>query len=125
MTGSGDNDHGQNEPTQDPAPTPSSTAGAWEGMQPRIASLEAWIAEQSAAHTSSALERSAIESGYTKAEFDEAVRLAGSRERDAQVIKPLRSRARLVVLLGYVLVWLFFADPVLVRPRAVSWRPTN
>jgi hypothetical protein len=109
MTGTGDNDQSQPDGTQEPAPTPQSSRGAWEGLQPRVTTLEAWIVEHQAAFTSEALERSAIESGYTKAEFDEAARLAGRRERENQVVPPLKARARIVVIIAYVLVWLVFA----------------
>lgn len=121
MTESGPNDQrpsggDQTEPTTGPKSAPPATTGAWVSAQPRAEVLAAWIAEQSGAHTSLALERSAIESGYTKAEFDEAVRLAGKAEREQQVIKPLKVRARLMVLIGYALVWMFFGIQYLVLP---------
>lgn len=114
QTNQGQTDQGQNEPTRDP--TPASPANSWGG-QSRIEALATWLAEQSAAYTSPALERSALETGYTKAEFDEAVRLASRREGERQVIKPLKGRARLMVLLGYGLVWLLFGTQFLFGPE--------
>lgn len=120
MTGPGEQNQSQPGGTEEPVPAPQSAPGPWEGLQPRprISTLEAWIVEHQAAFTSEALERSAIESGYTKAEFDEAARLAGRRDREKQVVGPLKTRARIAVIIGYVLVWLLFA-------RVFLWTDTS
>jgi hypothetical protein len=115
VTEPGENDQGQNQPTQEPSPAPASPARAWT-EQTRIETLAQWLAEQSAAYTSPALERSAIETGYTKAEFDEAVRLAAFREQERPVIDPLKRRARVAVVAAYGLVWLLFATQYLFGP---------
>jgi hypothetical protein len=126
VTGSGPNDQGPlPEDQTEPATGPEPATPAWDlpsdSANPRAEALAGWVADQRGAHTMAALERSALESGYTKAEFDEAVRLAGKVERERQVIKPLRSQARLIVLLGYAIVWVFFAIQYLVIPAPGSY----
>ncbi len=121
MTGSGPNDQGP--PPDDqagPATGPEAAPPAWDllsdSSDPRAEVLAAWIADQRGAHTMAALERSALESGYTEADFDKAVGLAGKAEREREVVKPLRRQASLIVLLGYALVWIFFAFQYLLIP---------
>ena len=121
MTGSGPNDQGPLPGDQaEPATGPEQAPPAWDllsdSKDPRAEALAAWIADQQGAHTMAALERSALESGYTKADFDEAVRLAGNSEQERQVIKPLRQQARLIVLISYAVIWLLFATQYLTGP---------
>ena len=132
MTGPGPNDQGpppddRAKPATGPEPAtgPAPVTPAWDLLSdagnPRTEALAAWVADQRGAHTMAALERSALESGYTQADFDEAVRLAGKVEREREVIKPLRRQARLIVLLGYALVWVFFAVQYLLLPAPESY----
>ena len=121
MTGSGPNDPGPLPEDQTEPPTgPEPVTPAWDLLSgttnPRAEALAAWIADQRGAHTMAALERSALESGYTKADFDEGVRLAGQVEVERQVIQPVRHRARLIVLISYAVVWLLFGVQFLVLP---------
>jgi hypothetical protein len=125
VTGSGPNDQGpppddHSEPATGPAPVTPAWDLLSDGGNPRAEALAAWVADQRGAHTMAALERSALESGYTKADFDEAVRLAGKVEREREVIKPLRHQARLIVLIAYALVWLLFATQYLLGPEGSS-----
>jgi hypothetical protein len=121
MTGSGPIDpEPPPEDQTEPATGPEPVTPAWDLLSgtanPRAEALAAWVADQRGAHTMAALERSALESGYTKADFDEGVRLAGQVHVERQVITPLRRRATLIVLVGYGLVWLFFGVQFLVIP---------
>lgn len=107
-------DHDQPDPGQ-AVPEP-----AWASPSKplsRVDQLASWVEANRTKFTEAALERSALETGYTKAEFDEAVRLASRREGERQVIKPLKGRARLMVLLGYGLVWLLFGTQFLFGPE--------
>jgi hypothetical protein len=125
VTGSGPSDQGPLPDDQaEPATGPESAPPAWDllsdSANPQAEALAAWIADQRGAHTMEALERSALESGYTKADFDEGVRLAGKAERERQVIKPLRHQARLIVLISYAVIWLLFATQYLLGPEGSS-----
>jgi hypothetical protein len=118
VTGPGPNDQAPlPDDSAKPATDPEQAPPAWDLLSdsgdPRAEALAAWITDQRGAHTMAALERSALESGYTKANFDDAVRLAAKAEQERQVVKPLRRQASLIVLIGYALVWLLFATQYL------------
>lgn len=82
----------------------------------RTRDLERWIERHRSVYTGSALEASAIEAGYTREEFEAALALVEARAPKQEALRPIRSRARRVVLVAYGLTWLVYAIAYLTRP---------
>ena len=93
------------EPGATPEGAPAGTPRVPLDQQGRVNALAGWIAEQHGSFTDAALERSAIEAGYTSAEFATAAGLV----TDRTAMAPIRSSARRYVLAAYAIVWLGFA----------------
>jgi hypothetical protein len=99
----------------DAAPPPISPGGPWQ-TGTRVEQLAPWMQVNRSRFTDAALERSAIEGGFTPDEARAALALADTRQREAEAIVPVRSTATRIVLGAYGLVWILFAIPYLIRP---------
>lgn len=96
-------------------PAEPSAPTAWDQ------SLEEYFLRNRNTFTPEALTRAASVAGYTPEQIESAMLLAEARERGQDAIGPVRSRARIIVLLGYALVWVFFAIQFLVIPSQNSY----
>jgi len=91
----------------DRKPTDPST---WIGKTPdRIAALSEYFAKGADEYTPEALRRAASESGFSPDEIEQAYARAEERRRANDSVRPIRRRARRVVLAAYGLVYLVFA----------------
>jgi hypothetical protein len=99
-------------PRQGDSPPPSWPSASF-GTD-RVRHLGGWVEQHRTTFTAAALEKAAIDAGYTREEFGEALAEAAAGEA-AKNLKPLRSRARFVVLAGYAIVWGLFATAFLTR----------
>lgn len=99
-------DHDQPDPGQAvPEPAWASPAKPLS----RVEQLATWVEANRTKFTEAALERSAIDGGYSAEEFTAAVTLMARRAHERQAIRPLRRLARVVIGAAYALVWLLFA----------------
>ena len=71
--------------------------------QARIGILTDHFARNRERYTPEALRAAALDAGYTAEEADQALGLAASRREDELVVRPLRSRARLIAIAAYLL----------------------
>lgn len=71
--------------------------------------------------TPEALTRAAAAAGYSSEQITSAMLLAEARGRGVDSLRPVRGRARLIVLLGYALVWVFFGVQYLLLPSPGSY----
>jgi hypothetical protein len=83
------------------------------------AALDAYLAQHGERFTPAALREAAIAAGYTADEVDAAM----ARQRDRHALQPIRTRARVIVLAAYGLVWLAFAAVYLARPTGYGTGP--
>jgi hypothetical protein len=103
--------------------TGSSDAGSeppvgWsDSPDAHAATLDAYLKEHGEHFTPDALREAAIEAGYAAEEVDAAM----SRQRTRQALEPIRSRARIIVLAAYGLVWLAFAVAFLANPNSYNY----
>jgi hypothetical protein len=121
----------EDETRPDEVPASESTAplqgdaGAWPAEPPTPTawdqSLEEYFLRNRATFTPEALTRAAAAAGYSPEQIDSAMLRAEARDRGLDAIRPVRSRARLIVLLGYALVWVFFAIQFLLLPSPNSY----
>jgi len=74
----------------------------------RVASLSDYFLAGAERYTPAALRQAASEAGFSAAEIDDAYARATSRQRDEELARPLRRRARWVVLAAYGLVYAVF-----------------
>jgi uncharacterized membrane-anchored protein len=84
-------------------------ASAWAGPGQRIAALSDYFVAHAERFTPEALREAAAESGFATDEIDEAYRRAIERQRADESVRPIRQRARRIVLAAYGLVYLAFA----------------
>jgi len=95
----------------DRKPTDPST---WIGKTTdRIASLSEYFAAGADRYTPEALRRAASESGFSPDEIEQAYARADERRRADDLARPVRQRARRIVLAAYGLVYVAFAVPFL------------
>ena len=73
--------------------------------------------------TVEALRASALEAGYAADEIEAAIHLAEVRDAERQASAPIRSSARMAILLAYGIVWILFAVVYLGRPFAYGAGP--
>jgi hypothetical protein len=92
------------------------TVGWVAAPNQRIPQLATYLATNLGRFTVDALRESAREAGYTPEEIDTALRLANER----LAIRPIRGRARWIVLAAYLAVWALFATQYL-RPQTSSY----
>jgi hypothetical protein len=91
----------------DRKPTDPST---WIGTTTdRIGSLSEYFAKGADQYTPEALRRAASESGFSPDEIEQASARAEGRRRADDSVRPIRQRARRIVLAAYGLVYLVFA----------------
>lgn len=92
-----------------PSPTERPEAAPGErDDQTRVATLAAYFATSLERYTPEALRTSAAEGGYTAEEIGQALDLASARrERDA-VVRPVRARARIIIIGAYLLTYVVF-----------------
>ena len=82
----------------------------WIGAtRDRVASLSDYFLAGADRYTPEALRQAASESGFSPEEIDQAYGRAIERQRDEEVARPIRSRARRIVLAAYGLVYAAFA----------------
>lgn len=74
----------------------------------RTASLSEYFAAGADGYTPEALRRAAAESGFSPTEIEEAYARAAERRRAAEIARPIRARARWIVLAAYGLTYLVF-----------------
>ena len=74
----------------------------------RVASLSEYFQAGAERYTPAALRQAASEAGFSEAEIDEAYGRATKRQRDEELSRPLRRRARWTVLALYGLVYAVF-----------------
>ena len=111
MTDHDQPDPGQAVPEPDQA-VPEPAWGSWAGPAkplPRVDQLAAWIEANRTKFTEAALERSAIDGGYSAEEFIAALALLTRRDHERQAIRPIKHLARITIVVAYALVWLLFA----------------
>lgn len=84
----------------------------------RIPQLARYLATNRDRFTPDALRQAAADAGYTPAEIDAAQRIV----QDQEAIRPVRGRARWIVLAAYLAVWALFATQYL-RPGATYGGP--
>lgn len=95
------------EPTPARKPTDPS---AWMGdTSDRIASLSEYFVAGADRYTPEALHLAASESGFSPEEIEEAYGRATEHQRSDEMARPLRTRARWIVLAAYGLVYVAFA----------------
>ena len=95
----------------DQPPAPQEAASGGPKVPRNLDVLADWILQQRGAFTDGALERSALDAGYSPEEYARAVALAGVRP----AMRSIKSVARRAVLAAYGLVWLAFAVVFLVQ----------
>ena len=94
------------EPPEERKPKDPAT---WIGpTNDRVGSLSEYFGAGAERYTPEALRQAASEAGYSQAEIDEAYGRATKRQRDEELSRPLRRRARSVVLVAYGLVYAAF-----------------
>jgi hypothetical protein len=71
-----------------------------------VVALTSWFASHRRTYTDEALERAALAAGYTPDEIATARTLTTERQE-------IKSRARIIVIAAYLLVWVLFAIPYL------------
>lgn len=82
----------------------------WMGRtNDRTAALSEYFEAGADRYTPDALRRAATESGFSPMEVQEAYARAAERRRAAEVTRPIRRRARWIVLAAYGLTYLAFA----------------
>jgi len=98
----------------DREPTDPST---WIGKtRDRIGALSEYFAKGADQYTPEALRRAARESGFSPDEIEQAYARAEERRRAEELARPIRRRARWIVLAAYGLVLAVFAVPFLTVP---------
>lgn len=90
-------------------PDKPTEASAWAGPGDRINALGRYFVEHADRYTPDALRQAASEAGFSPDEIDEAYGRAATRQRDDQASRPIRRRARWIVLAAYGLVYAAFA----------------
>lgn len=90
---------------------PTGVKVPWD-QKKREAVLAEWIGTEGATHTDAALEAAAVTAGYTPEEFKAAMTLHLRRTVEA----PIKTTARLWIVVAYVVVWGLFAIVFLTRP---------
>lgn len=99
----------------DQATAPEGPTVGWVASpDSRIPQLARYLAANRDAFTPEALRQAAVDAGYTAAEIEAATQLT----RDQAAIRPIRGRARWIVVAAYVAVWVLFATQYLVRGSA-------
>jgi hypothetical protein len=94
------------EPPEERKPKDPAT---WIGeTRDRVESLSEYFQAGAERYTPEALRQAASEAGYSPAEIDEAYGRATTRQRDEELSRPLRRRARWIVLAAYGLVYVVF-----------------
>ena len=83
----------------------------------RLESLVAYLVAQGERFTPGALGHAAAEAGYTPTEIDAAMELAEVRRQADTAARPVRARARWLVLAAYALTYLAFAVGFLSGPK--------
>ncbi len=82
----------------------------WEGRSlSRADSLADWIGRHQRSFTKQALERAALEAGYSAEAFDEANRVLEAREVKRAALRPIKTTSQRLTLVAYALVWVGFA----------------
>jgi len=88
---------------------------AWAGTPAdRVDALSRYMASHAERFTAEALRQAALEAGYTP----EEIAAASDRVDRAAAVRPIRARARWIVLGAYALVWVLFAMVYLARDFA-------
>ena len=100
-------------PTQPPTGSPG-WAGATED---RVDRLSAYFVEQGDRYTVEALRTAAADAGFTPEEIEAAAALVATRRQNAEAARPLRTRARWIVLVAYGLVYAALAVALLQAPN--------
>ena len=99
-------DRTMTEPPEERKPKDPAT---WIGAtSDRVGSLSEYFLAGAERYTPEALRQAASEAGYSPAEIDEAYGRATKRQRDEELSRPLRRRARWIVLAAYGLVYAVF-----------------
>ena len=94
------------EPPEERKPKDPAT---WIGpTNDRVASLSEYFLAGAERYTPEALRGAASEAGFSGAEIEEAYGRATKRQRDEELARPLRRRARAIVLAAYGLVYAVF-----------------
>jgi hypothetical protein len=95
-------------------PTDPST---WIGKtKDRIAALSEYFEAGAERYTPDALRHAASESGFSPDEIEQAYNRATERQRAEELARPIRRRARWIVVAAYGLVLAVFAVPFLTVP---------
>jgi hypothetical protein len=102
-----------------PPPTtpPAGSTGWANATESRIDRLTAYLVEHGDRFTPEALRAAAADAGYTPDEIETAEDLVATRRRVAEAARPLRMRARLIVLAAYSLVYAVLAWALLSAPN--------
>lgn len=104
--------------TAPPPGQPPVSPTQWSGVvEDRVERLSAWLAEHSETYTPEALRTAAEDGGFTGDEIDAAVESAERRRDNLRAAGPLRTRARVIVLGAYVLVYAGLAWALLSAPN--------
>lgn len=93
---------------------PGPTVGWVASPDSRIPQLARYLATNRDEFTPEALRQAAVDAGYTPPEIEAATQMV----RDQAAIRPIRGRARWIVVAAYVAVWVLFATQYLVRGSA-------
>ena len=95
--------------TESPEERKPKDPATWIGAtSDRVASLSEYFLAGAERYTPEALRQAASHSGFSQAEIEEAYGRATKRQRDEELARPLRRRARWVVLAAYGLVYAAF-----------------
>jgi hypothetical protein len=80
----------------------------WEGRS-RAENLADWIGRHQRSFTHQALERAALEAGYSTEAFDEANSVLVAREVKQAALRPIKTSSQRLTLVAYAVVWVGFA----------------
>jgi hypothetical protein len=90
--------------------------------QDRIASLSEYFVANADRYVPGALRQAASDAGFNPGEIEEAYSRAATRHRD-ELSRPIRSRARWIVIVAYGLVYLAFAIAFLTFRNRIGGGP--
>jgi ABC-type multidrug transport system fused ATPase/permease subunit len=107
--------------TPPPSDPPVRPTGWQAATEDRVDRLTAYFVEHEGRYTLEALRAAASDAGFTSEEIDLAGQRLATRREIAQASRPIRARARWIVLGAYALVYAVLAWALLSAPNLGSY----
>jgi hypothetical protein len=97
--------HSDEPPAEPMPPVPNRN---WDGRS-RAENLADWVGRHRQSFTNQALQRAALEAGYSAEAFEDANRVLEARENKREALGPIKTTSIRLTLVAYTIVWVGFA----------------